>query len=164
MIIKANPPLFLLPLLKACSVSFWVPPQMETPQPLWKTCANVWSPLQQYFFLMFKWNFLYFSVCQLPLVFSVGTTTVPACGLSTLGSSFPFFEFPKFLVVSFLHHVKVSQKDTKTIWCIYHSCWYCANLLMVQSALLSRSLMKNSHMFQMLIAFIHCKLIFSFEP
>lgn len=112
---------------------------------------------------MFKWNFMYFSVCPLPLFFSVDTTTLPACGLSTLGSPFPFLEFSKFLVVSFLQHVEVSQNDTKTIWCIYDSCWYCTNLLMVQSALLSRSLMKNSHRFQMLIAFIHWKLIFSFE-
>lgn len=43
----------LPPLLKAgsakvvCSVSFSIPPQMVIPQHLWKTCANVWSPLQQ---------------------------------------------------------------------------------------------------------------------
>lgn len=43
------------------------------------------------FFLVFKWNSLYFSVCSLPLVFSMGTTTVPAYGLSTLGIPFPFF-------------------------------------------------------------------------
>lgn len=113
------------------------------------------------FFLMFKCNCLYFSACPLPLVFSI--TKVPVCGLSTLGSPFPVFEFPKFLVVSLLQHVEVSQNDTKTIWCINCSCWYCTNLLMVQSASLSRSSMKKSHMLQMLIAFIHWKLIFSFE-
>lgn len=38
----------------------------ETPQPLRETCASVWSQLQKIgYFLMIKWNILYFNLCPL---------------------------------------------------------------------------------------------------
>lgn len=60
---------------------------------------------------MFKWNSLYFSVCPLPLVFSMGTTTVPAYGLSTLGIPFPFFlNFLNFLLSHFFSMSKSPER------------------------------------------------------
>ena len=38
------------------------------------TCASVQSPAHKKVFLMFKWNFLYFSLYPLPLALSSGTT------------------------------------------------------------------------------------------
>lgn len=55
-----------------CPVGFWVSPQMATPQPLWASC---WTTVtMKKCFIVFRWDFMCFNLCLLPLVLPVGTT------------------------------------------------------------------------------------------
>lgn len=51
---------------------FWISPD-ETPQPLWPICSSTLSPAKT-FSLIFTQNFLYCTLCLLPLFMLVGTT------------------------------------------------------------------------------------------
>lgn len=64
-------------------VRSWVSPETETPQSLGETCPTAWTLSQQkvlvlvisgwfffYYYYKFKWRFLCFSLCPLPLVHS----------------------------------------------------------------------------------------------
>lgn len=43
---------------------------------VWATHCSIWSHSQwKMFFLIFEWNFLYFSVCPLPLTLSLGANS-----------------------------------------------------------------------------------------
>lgn len=58
-----------------CLVCFWVSPRMDTPGSPQATCSSVWQPPQQNScFLMFKGNLLYFSLCPLRFILSLGNT------------------------------------------------------------------------------------------
>lgn len=52
-----------------CPIDFRVYLQMGTCQPLWATCSSVWPPTQyKKCILLFRWNFMCFNLCPLPLV------------------------------------------------------------------------------------------------
>lgn len=54
----------------ACPDGFWIYAVMEIPQPVWPTSASIWQHWQ-YFFLVWKQNFLCFVLCPLPLTLLV---------------------------------------------------------------------------------------------
>lgn len=70
--------------LEHCPVVFWTSPRMETPQPVWVTCATVWP--------CSKKGFLY--LCLLPLIFSLGITekSVASSSLLLLPGTYTFWD------------------------------------------------------------------------
>lgn len=61
--------------LGLCQLRFCVSLRMEIPQPLWAESVPVFNhvPGKKSFFPVFKWYFLYFSLCLLLLALSFGT-------------------------------------------------------------------------------------------